>query len=275
MCRRRAREVVYWPCMGKQIEEMIKKCSICQRYQNKPQKENLIQHESPDRPWQKVATDLFQWAGKDYLLVVDRYSGFPEIALLSSTTSDSVITHIKCIFARHGIPEEVLSDNGPQYSSSLFKKFSNEWGFVHKTSSPLHPQSNGLAERTVQTIKKLLKKSFDGGEDPYLALLSYRNTVTKEFSPAELLMGRSLRTRLPVKSTNLDPIHINKEKTRNIIEKRKENSRKYYDRNAKEKPILESDEKVRMRKGNIWIPARIEKSLGSPRSYDVRTDEGN
>ena len=80
--------------------------------------------------------------------MVDRYSGYPKIALLSNTTSSVVIKHMKSILARHGIPEEVLSDNGPQYSSGLFRKFSTEWGFIHKTSSPLYPKSNGLAERS-------------------------------------------------------------------------------------------------------------------------------
>ena len=222
LCRRRARAVVHWPGMGQQIEEMIKKCSLCQRYSNKQQKETLMQHETPEHPWQNVATDLFQWAGKDYLLVVDRYSGYPEIALLSNTSSSVVIKHMKSIFARHGIPVEVLSDNGPQYSSGLFKKFSTEWGFIHKTSSPLYPKSNGLAERTVQTVKRILKKAYDGGEDPYLALLSYRNTAAKSYSPAELLMGRSLRTRLPVKSNALEPILIDRNRAREVLEKVKE-----------------------------------------------------
>ena len=271
LCRRRARAVVYWPGMGQQIEEMIKKCSLCQRYSNKQQKETLMQHETPEHPWQNVATDLFQWAGKDYLLVVDRYSGYPEIALLSNTTSSVVIRHMKSIFARH---VEVLSDNGPQYSSGLFKKFSTEWGFIHKTSSPLYPKSNGLAERTVQTVKRLLKKAYDGGEDPYLALLSYRNTATKSYSPAELLMGRSLRTRLPVKSNALEPILIYRNRAREVLEKVKEKQKSYYDGQAKDLHTLNPGERIRVRQGNIWMPGFVDSKANMPRSYNIKTDDG-
>ena len=274
LCRRRARAVVYWPGMGQQIEEMIKKCSLCQRYSNKQQNETLMQHETPEHPWQNVATDLFQWAGKDYLLVVDRYSGYPEIALLSNTTSSVVIKHMKSIFARHGIPVEVLSDNGPQYSSGLFKKFSTEWGFIHKTSSPLYPKSNGLAERTVQTVKRILKKAYDGGEDPYLALLSYRNTATKSYSPAELLMGRSLRTRLPVKSNALDPILVDRNRAREVLEKVKEKQKSYYDRQAKDLHTLNPGERIRVRQGNIWMPGFVDSKANMPRSYNIKTHDG-
>ena len=86
-------------------------------------------------------------------------------------------------FARHGFPEIVVSDNGPQYSSEAFTKFTHEYQFEHVTSSPYHPQSNGEAERAVQTVKRLLKKE----RDPYLALLSYRATPLEcGYSPSEL-----------------------------------------------------------------------------------------
>jgi len=101
---------------------------------------------------------------------------------------------MKSIFARHGIPELCVSDNGPQYSSEEFAEFMRECHCQHITSSPLYPQSNGEAERAVKTIKGLLKKE----GDPYLALLSYRATPLQiGDSPSELLMGRKLRTTIP------------------------------------------------------------------------------
>jgi transposase InsO family protein len=112
--------------------------------------------------------DLFEYNKLPYLLVVDYYSRYIEIAKLSSTTSANVINHIKSIFSRHGIPESVMSDNGPQFSAQIFKDFADSYGFRHITSSPHYPQSNGEAERAVQTVKNLLKKS----KDPYLGLLS-------------------------------------------------------------------------------------------------------
>ena len=99
--------------------------------------------------------------------------------------STTVIQHTKSIFARYGIPEVVISDNGPQYASQEYEEFANTWGFCCNTSSPAYPQSNGLADRTVQTVKNLLEKAKASGEDPYLSLLSYRNTpVSDAGSPA-------------------------------------------------------------------------------------------
>ena len=122
---------------------------------------------------------------------------------LRSTTSGGVVEALKAIIARHGIPETVISDNGPQYASEEFAKFAVEYIFNHITSSPHFPQSNGHVERSVQTVKNLLVKS----QDPYLAILMYRSTPLPwcGLSPAELLMGRRLRTNLPLVLDHLKP----------------------------------------------------------------------
>ena len=122
---------------------------------------------------------------------------------LTSTTSSSVINALKAIFSRHGIPSEFVSDNGPQFDSREMKEFASKYNFIHTTSSPHYPQSNGLAERTVKTVKKLIADS----PDPHLALLSYRSTPLPwcELSPAELLMGRRLQTDVPQTKTQLIP----------------------------------------------------------------------
>ena len=156
----------------------------------------------PELPYQKVGTDLFEWKKRTYLLLVDYYSRYIEIALLSRPTAAEVITHLKSIFARHGIPELVMSDNGPQYSCDAFSEFAREYQFRHLTSSPIYPQSNGEAEHAVKTINGLLKKE----SDPYLALLSYRATPLQTgYSPSELLMGRKLRTTVPTIRRQLIP----------------------------------------------------------------------
>jgi len=122
---------------------------------------------------------------------------------LSSTTSATVIAALKSTFSRHGILEIVRSDNGPQYSSREFAKFASSHEFNHITSSPRFPQSNGQVERMVQTVKKTLKKS----EDPYTALLSYRSTPLPwcGLSPAQLSMGRRIRTPIPQTNKQLVP----------------------------------------------------------------------
>ena len=194
-CCMRAKTAVWWPAMTKEIEEMVRKCEVCAK-EATPRREPLLVTPLPDYPWEIVGTDLFEWKGEQYLIIIDYYSRYPEIAKLSSTTSSAVITVLKSVFARHGIPEVVRSDNGPQYSSKEFSQFASSYGFQHITSSPRYPQSNGQAERTVRTVKKMLKQS----TDPYLAILNYRATPLPwcKLSPAELLMGRRLKTQVPL-----------------------------------------------------------------------------
>ena len=125
------------------------------------------------------------------------------MTLLPSMTSTRVITALKSQFARYGVPSVVVSDNGPCYNSAEFRKFSEDWGFEHITSSPGYPQSNGQSERTVKTVKAMLEKA----GDPYKALLSYRNTPVEEvnLSPSQVLMGRRLRTSIPATEDLLKP----------------------------------------------------------------------
>ena len=156
----------------------------------------------PDRPWQKLGSDIFEHKGKPYLVVVDYYSKFIETSLMRDKTAGTIVTHMKPIFARHGIPEELVSDNMP-YNSKEFKHFASDWGFKLTTASPTYPQANGLSEKAVQTIKRILKKT----SDPYIGLLEYRNTSVTgmTYSPSQLLMSRATRTKIPVATELLQP----------------------------------------------------------------------
>ena len=131
-----ARDIMLWPGITSQIAETVDGCPTCLTYKNQNQKEPMIGHQIPTRPWQKVGTDLFEFDSHQYLIIVDYYSGFFEINKLTSTKSTSVITYFKQQFVRHGIPSEVVSDNGPQYASAEFKAFSKSYGFEHTTASP-------------------------------------------------------------------------------------------------------------------------------------------
>ncbi len=148
-CKRRAREAVYWPGINNDINRMISTCNTCLKHHYKQTKEPMLVTDVPTGPWQKVGTDLCHLNGKDYLVVIDYHSNFPEIAQLSSTSASGVITHMKSCFSRHGIPLAVVSDNGPQYNCREFRQFSQDCGFQHITSSPLYPQGNGKAEKGV------------------------------------------------------------------------------------------------------------------------------
>lgn len=135
--------------MTSQIKEKIRKCKICCQYQ-RARVEPLLLSSVPELPWQKVGTDLFGWKRSTYLLVIDYYSRFIEVAELSSVKSESVILGLKKIFARHGIPQLFISSNGPQYPSFSFAQFAKSYGFQHCTSSSGYSQANGEeAEKAV------------------------------------------------------------------------------------------------------------------------------
>ena len=201
-CRLRARISVWWPGISQRIKEAIECCAECVKHST-PRPEPLMPTPLPDYPWQSIAMDLFILNKATYVLIVDYFSRYPEVIKLRSTSSNAVIEAVKAVFSRHGIPEMVQSDNGPQFSSDEFARFAACYGFWHTTSSPHFPQSNGLAERTVQTVKNILKEN----QDPYLAILTYRSTQLPwcGLSPAQLLMGRQLRTNLPQISEQLKP----------------------------------------------------------------------
>ena len=265
LSRQRARQAVYWPNMNKQIEELVQKCSTCQKHRNTQQKETLISHDIPSHVFEKVGADLFTLDNKDYLLIVDYTSKYFEICLLqTNTTSQTVINHMKSVFARHGIPRILFTDNGPQFTANSFKTFTTDWEIQHITSSPLYPQSNGQVERTVQTVKNLLKKARDSHEDPYLSILNFRTTNKQnQKSPAEMLMGRKLRTLLPA--------FVEKEERSN----KQSNQEKYYNLHAKDMEELEVGDNVRFRDNNskTWEPAQIKQKL-SNRSYIIKTNQG-
>ena len=188
--------------------------------------ELLLNHEIPNRPWAKIGTDLFQFESKDYLVTVDYFSNFFEIDYLSSATSNTVIKKLKSHIARYRVPDEVISDNGPQYDSDEFQAFAQFLGFKHTRTSPHYPQSNGKAESAVKQAKKILQMTRESGIDYYLALLNICNTPEEghKFSPAQ--------TTLPT-SENLFKPHL----TGNIgksIAKKQAKQQYYYNRGAKE-----------------------------------------
>lgn len=272
-CKNRARDVLFWPGMSKQIEDIVQRCDICKHYQKSNAKEPMVKADLPTRPWEKVATDLFEYKNKSYLLVVDYYSKFFEVCLLNNIRSETVITHMKSIFARHGIPDIIVSDNAKQYTSEKFKAFEKTWEFKHVTSSPRYPQSNGMAERTVQTVKQLLKKADREGKDPYLSILNYRNTPLDSDmpSPCQLLMGRRCKTKLPV-SKKLLKSEVPKTQTKNFVN-RQNKQKFFYDKKTKELPKLNVQDNVYIQREKVWEPAIVVEKTDNARSYVVKTSD--
>ena len=210
------------------------------------------------------------------MILVEYYSGFFEIDNLKQTRSENVIRCCKSQFARYGIPDILITDNGPQFSSFEFQRFSTEYRFKHTTSSPYYPQSNGMAERAVQTAKKLLLKAKDDDKDPYLSLLDYRNTPRSDLlgSPAQRLMGRRTKTLLPTSSKLLEPKVIKTKVVRSELQVEKQRQKEYYDRNAKQLPVLQPGQNIQVQMGKKWEPAIVTSIPTEPRSYNIKTPDG-
>lgn len=271
--KRFGRDILFWPGMSAQIADMVGKCSTCNTYRQQNTKEPLIGHAIPQRPWQKVGMDLFELHSKQYLIIVDYHSNFFEVNNLHDTRSTTIIKKCKQQFSRYGIPDTIVSDNGPQFSSQDFKLFSKQYKFTHTTSSPRYPQSNGKAEKAVQIAKNLLKKAKADGSDPHLALLDYRNTPRDGLpSPAQILMGRRTQTLLPTTAKLLRPKTIKGIAKR--LEHNQQNQKHYYDRSSKPLSKLQQGDTVRIRTDRSWKPAVVVRCCAEPRSYIVKTSSG-
>ena len=207
--------------------------------------------------------------GKMYLVIIDAHSKWIEAFVTTSSTSTTVIEILRHVFARFGLPEMIVSDNGPSFVSEEFESFLLANGVKHVTSSPYHPATNGLAERAVQILKKGLKKVTNGSLQTRLAqiLMSYRITPqsTTGASPAELLLGRQPRTRLDLLKPNTESIVENKQMKQKVA----------HDKKARERTFAKG-ERVYARNfgtGNTWVPGEIMEFSG-PVSFMVKCGDG-
>ncbi|XP_055714234.1 uncharacterized protein K02A2.6-like [Phlebotomus papatasi] len=213
-----ARSYVFWPHMDSDIENLVKSCSSCAAAAKNPTKCDLSSWPLTSRPWQRVHADYAgpidgQW----FLVLVDAYTKWPEVYMTTTTTSLATISKISDACSRFGFMETIVTDNGTQFTSAEFAEFCRERGITHITTAPFHPQSNGLAERFVDTLKRSLSKlSGIGNTQTALTkfLMSYRCTPNPNTfngsSPAELMMSRPLRTTLSLtQPMENDPIERN------------------------------------------------------------------
>uniref|UniRef100_A0A8R1E2Q1 RNA-directed DNA polymerase n=1 Tax=Caenorhabditis japonica TaxID=281687 RepID=A0A8R1E2Q1_CAEJA len=193
---------VYWPSMDKDIEQIVRNCTDCQAAAKNPVKTTLEPWPATSSPFERVHID---YAGPIndtyYLVVIDAYSKWPEILPTKSITTTATITLLNPIFARYGNPRTLVSDNGTQFTSSEFTKFCTSRGIRHLRSPPFHPQSNGQAERFVDTFKRALRKlrrERTTQDALQTFLMSYRSTPCtsspNQLSPAENFIGRKMYT---------------------------------------------------------------------------------
>lgn len=181
---------------------------------------------------------------------------------------------MKSMFARHGISYEVRSDNGPLYTSKEFKDFSRSWCFEHKTSSLYNPRGNSLAEKTVQTVKRMLEKARIDGKDPYISFLEYRNTPTYVESPAKLLMSRQLRSILPITKNQRKPKGVPDEITRPKRKINQNRQKTYFDVGSRKLSSLSPGQRVRFRHRGLWQPGYVKDQVHTI-SYNVQDQNGD
>ena len=261
--------------MNSEVKDYISRCEICLTYAPHQQKEPLLSHEVPDRPWAKIATDLFQFENKDYLVTVDYFSNFFEVDRMYSTTSQAVIKKLKAHITRYGIPDEIVSDNALQFAAEEFRVFAQGYGIKQTHTSPHHPQSNGKAELAVKQAKKTLRMARASGNDFYLALLNVCNTPQEGYNscPAQRMMSRSTRTTLPVSATLLRP-HVVQNMTERILQRQAKQQR-YYDRGSKALRHLREGDRLKIQPvtcgQKAWTDGQVVKEV-RPRSYEVQAD---
>lgn len=211
-----AREYVYWPKMSEDIEHLVRQCDACAINQKLPVKVPLDPWPIPSRPMERVHMDYAEAANGHYLLIfVDAYTKFIDVATTSTITTNRTIDLCRKIFSRYGPPDILVTDHGTQFTSGQFAAFCKEMQSTHLLSSVNHPQSNGQAERMVDTVKRAIAKDPDHWKKQLLDFLySYRYTPCSASpegkSPAELFFGRRMNSPftkwLPKPDTNQGPI---------------------------------------------------------------------
>ena len=284
--KQRARQIVYWPGIDNDIDNIILVCKQCQDTLSSQPREPLITKPRPSRPFQELAIDFCSYGGHQFLIIVDCFTDWPEIIHMGkNTTTSHLITALLDVFCRTGAPDVIWSDQGPQFTSHMFQLFSNEWGFQHITSSPLYPQSNGKAESAVKSMKKIIKGVWIRNQldksKLARALLQYRNTPSRRdgLSPAQKLLGKPVQDTIPAHrrafapqwqkaSTNLDK--QDPESSNTVI------NQHYYDLHAHPLSDIQIGSNVAIQNSTTkrWDIYGIVTHIGPYRQYHVKTSSG-
>ena len=268
------REKVWFPGIDKMVEDRVKRCLPCQSTTTKTTREPL-QMTNITRPGEEVSVDFADVGNGQYLLiVVDDFSRYPEVEIISSLTAKVVIHKLEGLFARWGTPKIVKSDNGSPFQSAEFANYALLSGFKHRRVTPLWPEANGDAERFVKTIKKAIRAAKverkDWHLEMYTFLRNYRATphTSTKVPPATAMIGREINIGLPLTSNR---------KTTAIERRVKAN-----DVAAKQSMKTYADEHRHTRHANITVGDKVlimEKKNGrksfSPKIYTVTRKTGS
>ena len=249
-----ARCYTWWPGTDREIETLVKSCIVCQSLQKASPRVPMTAWPWLENPWKRIHVDYCgPIQGQMVLIAIDAHSKWIEaIPTGQSSSAATTVSKLRTLFATFGLPEIIVSDNGPAFSGAEFKTFMDNNGITHLTTAPYHPSSNGLAERAVQTVKRGLLKQTRGDFSTKLSrfLLHYRTTPseTTGHSPAELFLKRTLRTRLDHIRPNL----------RGKIENSQLKMERAYNRNAKSRQVNIGDRVLtKLATDTYWKPATV------------------
>ena len=269
---------VWFPGIDLKIEKLVKECKNCQEAANEPPRARPHPWQWPSGPMDRIHLDYFgPFLGQNCLLMVDSFSKWGDVDIVPRAGTRGVIKVLRSWFSRYGLPNQIVSDNGPQFVSKEFKSFCKRNGIVHITVPRYHQSSNGEAERFVQTVKKGLKRSqtkrVDFRENLENFMFAQRNTPSPVtgFAPSELFIGRRLKSRLDLIRPNNSLV---KNEARHV--RHHSSSRSAKNVGNRDRRFAKND-KVVVRnfftmKSAKWVPGVVVRAVGS-RCYDV--DLGN
>ena len=271
-----ARESVFWPRIASDIQKMVQNCPQCSQHQPAPSKLPILQPDPPNRPWEKIGTDIFEYQKSRYLIIVDYFSHYIIVKYLPDIRAETVSNLFMEVLTEYGLPSTIMADCGTQYTSELFKKKCEESGVQLLHSSPYHHQSNSVAERSIGIVKSHWKKAGETGTSKNAALWMLRITPidSKTPSPYELLFGRKPRNFLPSPAKALASQHPDDAQHQEAKLKRQETQATQYNRRAsKDLRPLQPGEPVDVYDTikRIWEPASVIRRERD-RSYVVRRD---
>ncbi|KAK9678919.1 Pao retrotransposon peptidase [Popillia japonica] len=265
-CKAIARSYFWWPNLDLDVEKMCSNCKICTTFRNNPPKITFNPWPLAIRPWSRLHLDfLGPIFNRKYLIIVDTYTKWIEVFELSSTNAINAINKLRILFATFGLPDTIVSDNGPPFTSTEFCNYLKINGIKQLFSPPYHPQSNGAAENAVKLIKNVIKKA---QLKKMLFLFDYRNaphSITG-VSPAESMFGRNLRGRLDLILPNRNNDIISKVSKQQLKAK------------SVSKNIGIGDEVLVKNyvapNKSIWNAGKVVSNVGNV-VYDVKTENGN
>ena len=264
-----ARSYIWWPAIDKTLERYVRTCTTCQEHQHAPQHAPIHPWEFPDKPWSRLHIDYATIDNQEVLIVVDAHSKWIEAVRVHRATASATVTVMRRLFATHGIPETIVSDNGTQFISEEFEKFLSDNNVEHVQTAPKHPSSNGLAEQAVQTVKGGVKKTKGVDLEMKLQkfLFTYRLTPqgTTGKCPSELLYKRKIRCLL-------DNVRPNLSKT---VKKQQSAMKARSDKHTKQRKFEINDPVIvkNFAAGPTWLRGRVVQVL-TDSMYVVELNEG-